>query len=645
MPNNRDNYSYTSDDIQVLEGLEAVRKRPGMYIATTSSRGLHHLVWEIVDNAIDEALAGYADRVIVRVEKGDIIEVTDNGRGMPVEKHEKTGISTVETIFTVLHAGGKFGGGAYKVSGGLHGVGASVVNALSEWLEVTVKINEKIHCIRFENGGRRVEPLKEIGKCSIHEHGTKVRFKADPKIFTETTVYDYETLYNRLQELAFLNPFLTIEFIDERGEEPKKVEFEYEGGISSYVSFLNKDKKVMFDPPVYVKGQDVVDGKEIVVEVALQYNDGYTPSIYSFCNNVNTQEGGTHEEGFRNSLTRIINNYAKDQNLMKKDDELLQGDDVREGITAIISVKHPDPQYEGQTKTKLGNSEVRRVVSSVFSEQFERFLMENPTEARMIVEKSITASKARMAAKRARELTRRKNALEVSSLPGKLQDCSSRNPELCEIYIVEGDSAGGSAKQGRNPKYQAILPLRGKILNVEKAREHQILENNEIRSMITAFGCGIGDEMDISKLRYHKIVIMTDADVDGSHIRILLLTFFYRFFKPVLEGGYVYVAQPPLYRLQRGNMIKYAYSDEELEALKAEFGEKVSLQRYKGLGEMDPDQLWETTMDPEARILKQVNVDNAMEADRIFSMLMGDEVEPRKNYIIENAHFVKNLDL
>ncbi|MBQ3383616.1 MAG: DNA topoisomerase (ATP-hydrolyzing) subunit B [Erysipelotrichaceae bacterium] len=645
MPTNRDEYSYTSEDIQVLEGLEAVRKRPGMYIATTSSRGLHHLVWEIVDNAIDEALAGYADRVTVKVEKGDIIEVTDNGRGMPVEKHEKTGISTVETIFTVLHAGGKFGGGAYKVSGGLHGVGASVVNALSEWLEVTVKINGKINFVRFENGGHTHEPLKEIGTCGLHDHGTKVRFKADPEIFTETTVYDYETLYNRLQELAFLNPFLAIEFTDERGEEPKTVEFEYEGGISSYVSFLNKDKKVLFEPPVYVKGQDNVDGKDIVVEVALQYNDGYTPSIYSFCNNVNTQEGGTHEEGFRNSLTRIINNYAKDQNLMKKDDELLQGDDVREGITAIISVKHPDPQYEGQTKTKLGNSEVRRVVSAIFSEQFERFLMENPTEARMIVEKSLTASKARMAAKRARELTRRKNALEVSSLPGKLADCSSRNPELCEIYIVEGDSAGGSAKQGRNSKYQAILPLRGKILNVEKAREHQILENNEIRSMITAFGCGIGDEMDLSKLRYHKIVIMTDADVDGSHIRILLLTFFYRFFKPVLEGGYVYVAQPPLYRVQRGNMIKYAYSDEELEALKAEFGEKVSLQRYKGLGEMDPDQLWETTMDPEARILKQVNVDNAMEADRIFSMLMGDEVEPRKNYIIENAHFVKNLDL
>ena len=645
MPNNRDDYSYTSEDIQVLEGLEAVRKRPGMYIATTSSRGLHHLVWEIVDNAIDEALAGYADKVVVRVEKGDIIEITDNGRGMPVEKHEKTGISTVETIFTVLHAGGKFGGGAYKVSGGLHGVGASVVNALSEWLEVTVKINGQVHFIRFENGGHAVEPLKEIGTCSIHEHGTKVRFKADPEIFTETTEYDYETLYNRLQELAFLNPFLKIEFIDERGDEPKQVELEYEGGIASYVAFLNKDKKVLFENPVYVKGRDTVDGKDIVVEVALQYNDGYTPSIYSFCNNVNTQEGGTHEEGFRNSLTRIINNYAKDQNLMKKDDELLQGDDVREGITAIISVKHPDPQYEGQTKTKLGNSEVRRVVSSVFSEQFERFLMENPTEARLIVEKSLTASKARMAAKRARELTRRKNALEVSSLPGKLQDCSSRNPELCEIYIVEGDSAGGSAKMGRNSTYQAILPLRGKILNVEKAREHQILENNEIRSMITAFGCGIGEEMDISKLRYHKIVIMTDADVDGAHIKILLLTFFYRFFKPVLEGGYVYVAQPPLYRLQKGNTIKYAYSDDELEKLKAEFGEKVSLQRYKGLGEMDPEQLWETTMDPEARILKQVNVDNAIEADRIFSMLMGDEVEPRKNYIVENAHFVKNLDL
>ncbi len=638
---NRDEYSYTSDDIQVLEGLEAVRKRPGMYIATTSSRGLHHLVWEIVDNAIDEALAGYADRVIVKVLKGDIIEITDNGRGMPVGIHEKTGISTVETIFTVLHAGGKFGGGAYKVSGGLHGVGASVVNALSEWLEVTVKINGKVYFIRFENGGQATEPLKEIGKCSEHEHGTTVKFKADPIIFTETTVYDYETLYNRLQELAFLNPFLTIEFTDDRGEEPVTVEFEYEGGISEYVKFLNKDKNVMFENPVYVKGNE----GDIQVEIALQYNDGYTPNIYSFCNNVNTQEGGTHEEGFRNSLTRVINNYAKDRNLIKKDSELLQGDDVREGITAIISVKHPDPQYEGQTKTKLGNSEVRRIVSSIFSEQLDRFLMENPNEGKMIVEKAVVASNARLAAKRARENERKKNGLEFTNMPTKLADCSSKNPELCEIYIVEGDSAGGSAKQGRDNKYQAILPLRGKILNVEKARLHQILDNNEIRSMITAFGCGIGEEMDLSKLRYHKIVIMTDADVDGSHIRILLLTFFYRFFKPVLEGGYVYIAQPPLYRVQRGNTIRYAYTDDELEQIKAEIGDKVSLQRYKGLGEMDPDQLWETTMDPENRILKQVNVDNAIEADRIFSMLMGDEVEPRKNYIVENAHFVKNLDL
>ncbi len=638
---NRDDYSYTSKDIQVLEGLEAVRKRPGMYIATTSSRGLHHLVWEIVDNAIDEALAGYADRVSVKILKDNIIEVTDNGRGMPVGIHEKTGISTVETIFTVLHAGGKFGGGAYKVSGGLHGVGASVVNALSEFVEVNVKINGKEYYVRFENGGKTVAPLKEIGKCSPHEHGTTVRFKADPLIFTETTVYDYETLYNRLQELAFLNPFLKIDFTDERGEEPKFVEFEYEGGISEYVKFLNKDKKVMFDEPIYVKGGE----GDIQVEIAMQYNDGFNANIYSFCNNVNTQEGGTHEDGFRNTLTRVINNYAKDQNLMKKDDELLQGDDVREGITAIISVKHPDPQYEGQTKTKLGNSEVRRIVSAIFSEQLDRFLMENPATAKLIVDKALIASKARMAAKKARELTRRKNSLEISSLPGKLADCSSRDPQLSEIYIVEGDSAGGSAKQGRNSKYQAILPLRGKILNVEKARLHQIFDNNEIRSMITAFGCGIDDEFDITKLRYHKIVIMTDADVDGAHIRILLLTFFYRFFKEVLEGGYVYIAQPPLYRAQKGNVIKYAYSDDELDKIKAEFGEKINIQRYKGLGEMDPDQLWETTMDPEVRILKQVNVDNAMEADKIFSMLMGDEVEPRKQYIIENAHFVKNLDI
>ncbi len=638
---NKDEYSYTAEDIQVLEGLEAVRKRPGMYIATTSSRGLHHLVWEIVDNAIDEALAGYADRVIVKILKGDVIEVIDNGRGMPVGIHEKTGISTVETIFTVLHAGGKFGGGAYKVSGGLHGVGASVVNALSEWLEVEVKISGKVYFIRFENGGKAVAPLKEIGVCGDHEHGTTVRFKADPLIFTETTVYDYSTLYNRLQELAFLNPFLTIDFTDYRGEEPVSVSFEYEGGIAEYVRFLNKDKTVLFEEPVYVKGSE----GDIQVEVALQYNDGYNPGIYSFCNNVNTQEGGTHEEGFRNSLTRVINNYAKDRNFLKKDQDLLQGDDVREGITAIISVKHPDPQYEGQTKTKLGNSEVRRIVSSVFSTEFSRFLMEHPTEAKSIVDKAIVASNARMAAKRARENERKKNGLEFTNMPTKLADCSSRNPELCEIYIVEGDSAGGSAKQGRDNKYQAILPLRGKILNVEKARPHQIFDNNEIRSMITAFGCGYKDEVDVSKLRYHKIVIMTDADVDGSHIRILLLTLFYRFFRPVLEGGYVYVAQPPLYRVQKGNLTRYAYTDAELENIKQEIGDKVSLQRYKGLGEMDPDQLWETTMDPQNRILKQVTIDNAIEADRIFSMLMGDEVEPRKNYIVENAHFVKNLDI
>ncbi|MBR0137206.1 MAG: DNA topoisomerase (ATP-hydrolyzing) subunit B [Erysipelotrichaceae bacterium] len=638
---NEINTEYTSKDIQVLEGLEAVRKRPGMYIATTSSAGLHHLVWEIVDNSIDEALAGFADRIVVNIEKGDIIEVTDNGRGMPVGIHEKTGISAVETIFTVLHAGGKFGGGAYKVSGGLHGVGASVVNALSEWLEVHVKRNGKVYYVRFENGGHTVHPLEEVGTCGEDEHGSVVRFKADPTIFTETTVYDYEKIYTRLQELAFLNPFLVIEFNDKRGEEVRHNEFEYEGGISEYVKFLNKDKTLLFENPFYCSGAE----GDISAEVSLVYNEGYTPNIFSFCNNVNTHEGGTHEEGFRMTLTRIINNYAKNANMIKKDEELLQGEDVREGITAVISVRHPDPQYEGQTKTKLGNSEVRRIVSSIFGTQFERYLMENPTEAKTIVEKCIVASHARMAAKKARETTRRKNSLEASNMPEKLTDCSSRNPELNEIYIVEGDSAGGSAKQGRDPKHQAILPLRGKILNVEKARLHQILDNAEIRAMITAFGCGVGDELDLSKLRYHKIIIMTDADVDGAHIRILLLTFFYRFFREVIEGGYVYVAQPPLYRIQKGNAIRYAYSDEELDRLKAEFGDRVSLQRYKGLGEMDAEQLWETTMDPNTRTLLQVNIDNAIEADRYFSMLMGDEVEPRKNYIMENAHFVRNLDI
>jgi DNA gyrase subunit B len=641
MTTNRDEYSYTAKDIQVLEGLEAVRKRPGMYIGSTSERGLHHLVWEIVDNSIDEALAGYADKIIVKLEKGDIVTVVDNGRGMPVGIHPKTGISTVETIFTVLHAGGKFGGGAYKVSGGLHGVGASVVNALSEWLEVTTKMDGKVYFVRFEHGGKAVAPLKQVGTCPAHEHGTTVRFKADDTIF-ETTHYDYTTLHDRLQELAFLNPFLVIEFIDERGAEATDVTFEYEGGISEYVAFLNKDKEVLFTPPIYCQGKE----EDINVEVALQYNNGYATEILSYCNNVNTTEGGTHEEGFRNSLTRIINNYAKATGLMKKDDEPLQGDDVREGLCAIVSVKHPNPQYEGQTKTRLGNSEVRRIVSSVFSEEFERFLMENPSTAKIIVDKATVAGKARMAAKKARELTRKKNSLEYTGLPEKLTDCSSKDPELSEIYIVEGDSAGGSAKEGRNPKYQAILPLRGKILNVEKASMHQILDNKEIKSMITAFGCGIGDQCDVSKLRYHKIVIMTDADVDGAHIRILLLTFFYRFFKPVIEGGYVYVAQPPLYRVQKGGQTRYAYSDAQLDEIKKEIGDgKYDLQRYKGLGEMDPSQLWETTMNPENRTLLQVNIDNAEEANKYFEMLMGDEVEPRKQYIIENAHFVKNLDL
>ena len=638
---NRDDYSYTSKDIQVLEGLEAVRKRPGMYIGTTSSRGLHHLVWEIVDNAIDEALAGYADRIIIRILKDDVIEVTDNGRGMPVGIHEKTGISTVETIFTVLHAGGKFGGGAYKVSGGLHGVGASVVNALSEWVEIEVKINKKTYFCRFKEGGKVDQKLIETGTCSEHEHGTTVRFKADPLIFTETTTYDYRTIYNRVQELAFLNPFLVIELIDERGEEPVAVTFEYEGGISEYVNFLDQGKHALIDKPIYIKGSE----GDIMREVALQYNDDYSPCIYSFCNNVNTVEGGTHEEGFRNSLTRVINNYARGANMMKKDDESLTGDDVREGLTAIISIRHPDPQYEGQTKTKLGNSEVRRIMSAIFSEQFEKYLLENPDEAKIIINKALLASKARNAARKAREMTRSRNGLEYTSMPEKLTDCSSRDPEFNEIYIVEGDSAGGSAKEGRDPKHQAILPLRGKILNVEKARLHQILDNNEIRSMITAFGTGVGETFDITKLRYHKIVIMTDADVDGAHIRILLLTFLYRFFKPIIEGGYVYVAQPPLYQVKKGNIVRYAYSDNQLEEIKKEIGEKVSLQRYKGLGEMDPSQLWETTMNPENRTLLQVNIDNAMEADKYFSMLMGDEVEPRKNYIMENANFVRNLDL
>ena len=630
-------HSYTADDIQVLEGLEAVRLRPGMYIGSTSVRGLHHLVWEIVDNGIDEALAGFANRIDVTIEPNNIIAVRDNGRGMPVGIHEKTGISAVETIMTVLHAGGKFGGGAYKVSGGLHGVGASVVNALSEWLEVTVYQDGKIYFIRFENGGHAVEPLKVIG--TTEETGTLVRFKADPTIFKDTTVYDYETLNSRLRQLAFLNKDIRLTLTDKRTEDGQSDDYKYEGGIIEYVQFLNKNKSTISDKVIYVEG--LQDG--ILAEVALQYNDGYQSSIYSFCNNIHTHEGGYHEDGFRMALTRCINAYAKNNNMIKKDESLSQ-DDVKEGLVAIISVKHPDPQYEGQTKTKLGNSEVRKIVSNIAGEQINRFFLENPDVAKAIVEKAEIASKARIAAKKARELTRRKSALDgISSLPGKLTDCSSKDASECEIYIVEGDSAGGSAKQGRDAKTQAILPLRGKILNVEKARTHRIFENQEIRSMITAFGCGIQEDVDVSKLRYHKIVIMTDADVDGSHICTLMLTFLYRFMKPVIEGGYVYIAQPPLYKVQKGKKIAYAYKEQEMDQLREEFKEGYKVQRYKGLGEMDAEQLWETTMDPHHRVLKRVTIDDAMEADSVFDMLMGEDVEPRREYIQENAVYA-NLD-
>lgn len=630
-------HSYTADDIQVLEGLEAVRLRPGMYIGSTSARGLHHLVWEIVDNGIDEALAGFANRIDVTIEPDNIIAVRDNGRGMPVGIHEKTGISAVETIMTVLHAGGKFGGGAYKVSGGLHGVGASVVNALSEWLEVTVFQDGKIYFIRFENGGHAVEPLKVIGETT--ETGTLVRFKADSQIFKDTTVYDYEILNSRLRQLAFLNKDIRLTLTDKRTPDGLSNDYKYDGGIIEYVQFLNKNKNTISDKVIYVEG--LQDG--ILAEVALQYNDGYQSSIYSFCNNIHTHEGGYHEDGFRMALTRCINTYAKNNNMIKKDETLSQ-DDVKEGLVAIISVKHPDPQYEGQTKTKLGNSEVRKIVSNIAGEQINRFFLENPDIAKAIVEKAEIASKARIAAKKARELTRRKSALDgISSLPGKLTDCSSKDASECEIYIVEGDSAGGSAKQGRDAKTQAILPLRGKILNVEKARTHRIFENQEIRSMITAFGCGIQEDVDVSKLRYHKIVIMTDADVDGSHICTLMLTFLYRFMKPVIEGGYVYIAQPPLYKVQKGKKIAYAYKEQEMDQLREEFKDGYKVQRYKGLGEMDAEQLWETTMDPHHRVLKRVTIDDAMEADSVFDMLMGEDVEPRREYIQENAVYA-NLD-
>ena len=633
-------HSYNESDIQVLEGLEAVRKRPGMYIGTTSSRGLHHLVWEIVDNSIDEALAGFCSEIKVILEKGDIVKVVDNGRGMPTGTHAKTGKSTVETIFTVLHAGGKFGGGGYKVSGGLHGVGASVVNALSEWLEVYVHRDGHIYYQRFENGGTAVEDLKVIGDC--HDTGTTVIFKADPTIFEETTIYDYDTLNQRIRELAFLNKGLKLILEDQRIEPHKVNTYHYEGGIKEYVAYLNKNKTPIHEEIIYV--EDEVD--DIKVEVGMQYNDGYQPNIYSFCNNINTHEGGTHEEGFRLALTRVINNYAKNNNFLKKDDDSLSGDDCREGLTAIISVKHPDPQYEGQTKTKLGNAEVRKIASSIISSALDKFLLENPDTASTIMNKAIVASRARLAAKRAREMTRRKTALDSIALPGKLADCSSKDPTECEVFIVEGDSAGGSAKNGRDRRTQAILPLRGKILNVEKARIDRVLSSDTIRSMITAFGTGIGEDFDISKLRYHKIVIMTDADVDGGHIRILMLTFLYRFLRPLIVQGFVYAAQPPLYLLKHGKDEYYLYSDYELQKLREDLGEnaKYTIQRYKGLGEMDAEQLWETTMNPQKRVLWQIDLDDAMQADTMFDILMGEKVEPRREFIQEHAQEAE-LDL
>ncbi len=633
---------YDDSDIQVLEGLEAVRKRPGMYIGSTSEKGLHHLVWEIVDNAIDEALAGYCDDIEVVIGKGNTITVKDDGRGMPTGINAKTGLSTVETIFTVLHAGGKFGGGGYKVSGGLHGVGASVVNALSTWLEVTIYRDGKIYYQKFSNGGHPEDSLKEIGTCEENRTGTTVTFKADPEIFTETTVYNYDTLAKRLQELAFLNKGIRIILFDER-EEDKKQEFLYNGGIIEYVNMLNKNKTPVHKDVIYFEGTE--DGIEL--EVAMQYNDSYNASLYSFTNNINTYEGGTHEDGVKRALTRVINNYAKNNKLLKDNDDTLTGEDVREGLTMIISCKHPNPQFEGQTKTKLGNAEVRKIADDVFSEGFERFLMENPNEAKVIIEKATTAARARMAAKKARELTRRKTALDTINTIGKLADCTSKDASISEIFIVEGDSAGGSAKDARIPKTQAILPLRGKILNVEKARLDRALSNEEIRTIITAFGTGIGEEFDIDKLRYHKIVIMTDADVDGSHIRILLLTLFYRFFRPIIEGGYVYAAQPPLYKVVYGKNIKYVLTDEELAEYRATLppNAKPIVNRFKGLGEMDAIDLRETTMHTDNRVLKRITVDDAIAADKVFTDLMGEDVMPRKEFIEQNAQFVKNLDI
>ena len=634
--------NYDASAIQVLEGLEAVRKRPGMYIGTTDVKGLHHLVWEIVDNSIDEALAGYCNHIEITINKDNSVTVVDNGRGIPVGIHPKTGISTVETVYTVLHAGGKFGGGGYKVSGGLHGVGASVVNALSSWVVVTVYKEGKVYEVKFADGGKTVQPLTVIGACEEDKSGTTVTFKPDADIF-DTDIYDYETLKVRTRELAFLNKGLRLTLTDKRPGEEKQETFHYEGGISEYVKFLNKNKTPIHEEIIHLQGEEA----GIMFEVAMQYNSGYTDNIYSFVNNINTHDGGTHEEGVRRALTRIINNYARKNNFLKDKDAALTGDDVKEGLTMIISCKHPNPQFEGQTKGRLGNSEVRKIADNVFAEGFERFLMENPEEAKIIVDKTMTAARARVAAKKARELTRRKSDLDVVNFGGKLVDCKEKDPSVCEIFLVEGDSAGGSAIKGRNSMTQAILPLRGKILNVEKARLDRALSNEEIRTIITAFGTGIGEEFDLSKLRYHKIIIMTDADVDGSHIRVLLLTLFYRFFRPIVEAGHVYAAQPPLFCIKHGKTIKYVLDSEERDAYLATLNPntKYEITRMKGLGEMDAEELNETTMDINHRILRKITVDDTIEADAAFSKLMGEEVEPRRQFIENNATYTQNLDI
>ncbi|MFP4975087.1 DNA topoisomerase (ATP-hydrolyzing) subunit B [Paenibacillus sp. CN-4] len=630
--------TYDESQIQVLEGLEAVRKRPGMYIGSTSAKGLHHLVWEVVDNSIDEALAGYCDRIQVIVHEDNSITVVDNGRGIPVGEHAKLKKSALEVVMTVLHAGGKFGGGGYKVSGGLHGVGVSVVNALSEKVIVTVKREGHIYQQEYRRGAPQYD-IKIIG--DTEETGTTTTFLPDPEVFTETVVYDYNTLLTRIRELAFLNKGIELSLKDERTGASNT--FKYDGGIVEYVKYLNEKKEALHEQPIYVEGSREM----IQVEVALQYNETYTENIYSFANNIHTHEGGTHESGFKSALTRIINDYARKTGMIKENNANLTGDDVREGLTAIISVKIPEPQFEGQTKTKLGNSEVRGIVESLFGEKLQEFLDENPAVSRRILEKSLQASRAREAARKARELTRRKSALDVGSLPGKLADCSSKDASISELFIVEGDSAGGSAKQGRDRNFQAILPLRGKILNVEKARLDRTLSNAEIRAIITALGTGISDDFDLSKARYHKVIIMTDADVDGAHIRTLLLTFFYRYMRKLVEEGYIYIAQPPLFKVERNKVIRYANSERERDEIIASFGEnvKVNVQRYKGLGEMNAEQLWETTMDPESRTMLQVTVEDAILADSLFDTLMGDNVEPRRDFIQEHANQVRNLDI